>query len=135
MTFGVRKISNIPQFELIRFCSKPGIQVVGGASKLFKHFIEKYNPPKIISYSSNDISTGTLYGSMGFTKVSESISYWYIDKQRKRYHRSNFRKCDLIKKGCPIDMSEHEWMSLQGYLCIYDCGQTKWEFINNNSPH
>ena len=135
MTFGVRKISNIPQFELIRFCSKPGIQVVGGASKLFKHFIEKYNPPKIISYSSNDISTGTLYGSMGFTKVSESISYWYIDKQHKRYHRSNFRKCDLIKKGCPIDMSEHEWMSSQGYLCIYDCGQTKWEFINNNSPH
>ena len=135
MTFGVRKISNIPQFELIRFCSKPGIQIVGGASKLFKHFIEKYNPPKIISYSSNDISTGTLYGSMGFMKVSESISYWYIDKQHKRYHRSNFRKCDLIKKGCPIDMSEHEWMSLQGYLCIYDCGQTKWEFINNDSSH
>jgi hypothetical protein len=45
-------------YELVRFCNKLNTRVVGGASKLLKYFIQIYNPSKIISYSSNDISDG-----------------------------------------------------------------------------
>ena len=38
-------------YELIRFCNKLNTNVVGGASKLFKHFIKEFNPSSVISYA------------------------------------------------------------------------------------
>ena len=37
MTFGKSRFSN--EFELLRFCNKLYTNVIGGASKLFKHFL------------------------------------------------------------------------------------------------
>jgi hypothetical protein len=42
MTFGRRKITGKSSFELIRFCSKLNTQIIGGANKLFKYFINNY---------------------------------------------------------------------------------------------
>ncbi|MFW5848018.1 MAG: hypothetical protein ACOCVF_03800 [bacterium] len=43
MTFGKRKISGSKsRLEMIRFCNKINTQVIGGASKLFKYFINNY---------------------------------------------------------------------------------------------
>ena len=44
MTFGASRFNNQYQYELIRYCNKPEIRVIGGAEKLFKRFIKDHNP-------------------------------------------------------------------------------------------
>ena len=130
MVFGhTRKgIGNENGIELIRFCNKLNTQVIGGASKLFNYYLKNYNPSKIISFSSNDISLGELYKKLGFEHENTSkSSYWYIDpKTFQRHHRSNFTKSRLVKEGYDSSLSEHQIMIDRGYLKIYDSGQQKW---------
>ena len=49
------------EYELLRFCNKLNTNVVGGAGKLLKFFIDKYKPSKIISYCDRRWSNGNLY--------------------------------------------------------------------------
>lgn len=126
MTFGKRN----NEYELIRFCNKLHTQVIGGASKLFKYFIKQYKCDNIISYSSNDISTGSLYNNLGFKKINESISYWYVYNMT-RYHRLNFTKSRLVAEGFDPSKSETQIMYDRGYLKIYDSGQQKWTYEKN----
>lgn len=115
-------------YELLRFCSLRGYQIIGGMQKMISHFIKDYNPSKIISYSSNDISNGNVYIKAGFTKSSkEHLSYWYINKNNLiRYHRSKFCKTNLKKMGYDISRTETEIMGELPYFKIYDSGTTQW---------
>lgn len=117
------------EYELIRYCCKSGWQVVGGASKLFKHFIQLVHPTSILSFSSNDISNGSLYKNLGFTKIGETVGYWYIDRELNRYHRYTFNKYNIAKRGWAP--AEGEWtersvMDNLGFYRIWDSGQSKW---------
>jgi G:T-mismatch repair DNA endonuclease (very short patch repair protein) len=129
MTFGKkRKIMNHNnlenQYEMYRFCNKTNICVIGGASRLLKHFINNYEPSTIVSFASNDISNGKLYETLGFSKVDESISFWYIESHSlKRYHRYKFRSSELNKHN----ISEYDILHQLGYYKIYDTGQSKYE--------
>ena len=44
MTFGIPRYNKNYEWELLRLCTKAEYKVVGGAERLFKHFIEKYEP-------------------------------------------------------------------------------------------
>lgn len=123
------------EWELIRFCSALYTNVVGGASKLLKAFINEFNPVTIYSYASRDISTGQLYNTLGFESDGKiTSSYWYIEPiTYKRFHRTSFTKDAIIKRGWKIDKNgwtEAQAMKEQGYYRIYDAGQTKWVYIN-----
>lgn len=130
MTFGKKRkslgqSSADREWELYRYCNILNTQVIGGASRLLKYFINKYKPSIIESFSSNDISSGLLYKSLSFNKISDSISYWYI-KDNKRYHRFSFTKKRLIEMGYDPTKTEKQIMKENRYECIYDSGQTKW---------
>lgn len=142
MTFGQKRRTIIGDkkkenntFELIRFATKHNTQVIGGAGKLFSYFIKNYNPSKIISYSSNDISHGGLYQKLGFKFVSiNKHSYWYVNntKPHVRHHRSGFSLSELKRKGLyEPGKSETEIMNHQPYWKIYDSGTTRWEWVKN----
>ena len=134
MIFGKRRVSmakkttNIDEYELLRFCNKLNINIIGGASKLFKYFIEKYNPKEIITYADRSHSDGKLYEQLGFNFVSKtSPNYYYIiDNLRK--HRFNFRKDKLIKEGSNSNKTEHEIMLDRNIYRIYDSGNLKYVF-------
>jgi hypothetical protein len=120
-------------WELYRFCNKLNTSIAGGASKLLKYFINNYHPNSIESFSSNDISNGELYKTLGFSYLSiTKHSYWYIDKDMNRYHRFKFRKSELVKNGENPSESEFEIMKAKGYYRIYDSGQTKYILKLNN---
>jgi len=55
--------------QLVRFCNKNGITVVGGLSKLIAHFIKMHNPEDIMSYADLDWSNGKSYIRLGFHKI------------------------------------------------------------------
>jgi len=113
--FEGRKRMSDNQWNLSRFCNKLGTTVVGGGSKILRHFIDKYNPDKIISYADKDWSQGNLYEKLNFIKLYETKpDYKYlIDGVRK--HKSSFRKS---KTG----LSE----SKNGLFRVWDCGKIKY---------
>ena len=118
------------EYELIRFCNKLNINVIGGASKLFKYFVKKHVPKRVISYCDRRWSVGELYEKLGFTyKNSTSPNYFYV-LGNERKNRFSFRKNILVEKyGCPENMSEHEFCNSQNWYRIYDCGNKKYEKI------
>ncbi len=137
MTFGdLRKSlgqnSKNGHFELLRFCNKINTSIIGGVSKLFKYFINKYKPSEIISYSDNSRGNGNMYEKLGFDILSETVPnyYWVIDGVRK--NRFNFRKDKLIKEGADPNKTEKEIMSEKGYYRIFDCGSKKWLYKNKS---
>jgi hypothetical protein len=135
MTFGnLRKnlgsSSQNNTFELLRFCNKLNTNVVGGASKLFKYFIQTYQPDKIVSYCDLRWSCGKLYEILGFNLSHISRpNYFYIDKTNKRReNRFKYRKDVLVKQGFNESKSEHEIMLSRGIYRIYDCGCNVYEY-------
>ena len=122
MTFGKRKIINSNEFELIRFCNKLDTTVIGGFSKLLKHFIKGYNPKEIISYADRRWSLGNVYEKNGFTfKYNTKPNFYYI-LNKVRHNRLKFQKHKLVKEGYDKSKSEREIMNDRGINRIYDCG-------------
>jgi putative hef-like homing endonuclease len=123
------------EWELIRFCNLKNHRVVGGASRLMKHFISEFSPTIITSYSANDISDGQLYKALGFEKFNDGqISYWYIEHGTyKRYHRSTFAKAGIVRRGWK-DKVDNTWterqvMEMKPFFRIYDAGTTGWRLV------
>jgi len=116
--FEGRKLMPSNEWNLSRFCSILNTSVVGGASKLLNYFIVNYNPLRIVSYADKDWSDGKLYESLNFIKISDgSPDYKYIIN-RKRLHKSRFRKSRTNISESKLDL-----------LKIYDCGKLKFELI------
>lgn len=129
MTFGKRRINSKETYELIRYCNKRNTIVVGGASKLFKYFLENYDVSKIVSYSDNNISNGDIYKTLNFNYTNETINYYWCDG-KKRYHRFTFNKKRLISKGYDSNKSGLEIMRELGYYRIFGSGIKTWIYEN-----
>ena len=116
-------------YELLRFCNKLNTTVVGGASKLLKHFVKVHNPKEIISYCDRRWSQGNMYEKLGFKFDHVSQPNYYYVINGKRENRFKYRKSELIKQGFNKDKSEHEIMLERGIYRIYDCGTKvyKWK--------
>lgn len=129
MTFSKPHNTNKIEWELSRFCSKAGSNVIGGASKLFKYFINKYNPQSIISYSNIAHTKGKLYETLGFQNTHLSKPGYVWIKSGSMKSRYQTRTKNLLKKG--FEGSESEIMHNMGYSKLYDCGNKVWVWKNN----
>ena len=136
MTFGKRRItmgmkkSKKGEFELLRFCNKLNTNVLGGASKLFKYFIDNYIPTEITTYADRSHSNGKLYETLGFKFVSKTPpNYNYYDSKCNKYNRFNFRKNLLVKNGYDINKTEFQIMDELGYLRVFNSGNLKYHLI------
>jgi len=124
MTFGKPRFNRKYNWELIRFVSKLGTQVVGGASRLLAHF-RKSHSGSIVSYADRRWSQGGLYEAIGFKKAGVSRpNYWYVkgNKRISRYECQKHKLPALLGVSFDPSKSESENMSLAGYDRMYDCG-------------
>ena len=119
-------------WELHRFCNKLNLTVVGGSSKLFKHFLKTYKPKKIISYADRSWSMGGMYEKLGFELVSETKPNYYYIINKKRFNRYNFRKDKLVSEGYDPKLTEKQIMLDRGVYRIYDSGSLK--YLYNKKP-
>jgi hypothetical protein len=121
-----RKKMELGGYNLNRFCNKCGVNVVGGASKLLRHFIKNYDVKRIVSYADKDWSLGNLYEVLGFTNVGgNGPDYKYI-VDGCRVHKSRYKKSKL-----KTTLTEAKQMEKDGFLKIYDCGKLKFELKIN----
>lgn len=125
MTFSNSNISRrLNDWEINRFCTQFDTSIIGGASKLFKKFMNDVNPESVISYADRRWSDGAVYEKMNFTLDSITpVNQWYWKPNDfTRYHRYSLRK----NKDNDQNLTEYENRSNQGWLRIWDCGNLKY---------
>jgi len=114
------------EYELLRFCNKLNTNVVGGASKLFNFFVQKYNPTLVMSYADRSWSQGDLYKKLDFEFVGKTQPNYYYIIDGIRNYRFNYRKDKLIKQGFDPKKTEHEIMLERKIYRIYNSGNLKF---------
>lgn len=62
------------EWEIIRATTKRGCRVVGGASKIWKHFIEKYDPKSCVFYVDTDYFDGSSLNRLGFQPKRHNLT-------------------------------------------------------------
>ena len=136
MSFSKSRYNKKYDYELLRFCNLLNTSVVGGAGKLFKHFVNQHQPKTVISYADRRWSIGRLYQSLGFEFLHHSSpSYQYLDPNKSKvFNRQQFQKHKLHSKIEVFDPLLTEWenMRLNSYDRIWDSGNSAWLFTNNN---
>lgn len=132
-TIGIENTSGLT-YELSRFCSKLAINVVGGASKLFAHFIKIYNPDTVISFSDRAHTLGHLYEILGFEQIRQSDPgyVWVRLNDDTAWSRVNAQKKNIksFLKDNNIDLSktEFEIMEEHKYAAVFDSGTITWKW-------
>ena len=127
MTFGKNRFGE--GYELLRFCTTKNLSVIGGASKLFKHFVDSHPEiNELVSFADRRWSgKEAFYPKLGFELTgATSPGYFYIVNNVRR-NRMEFTKKRLVEAGFSPDMSEHEIMLSRKIYRIYDCGN--WRYV------
>lgn len=126
-TFSKPRFNKEYDYELIRLCSKGGVTVTGGASKIISFFKSKHEG-SLISYANRRWSFGNVYKTIGFeySHVTTPCYFYYcINKGVKVLeHRSHYQKHKLEDKldKFSSELTEAENMYNNKYRRIWDCG-------------
>ena len=132
ITFGKPRYNKNYQYELLRLCTKSGYIVVGGAEKLFNHFVKTINPKSIISYCDNSKFSGDVYQRLGFCLYSygKPTCHWYNTKTKEHVTDNLLRQNGFDRlfgdrygyfgKGT----SNTQLMIEHNFVSIYDAGQS-----------
>ena len=126
MTFGSPRYNHKYQYELLRLCSAAGVQVVGGANRLWTAFIREYSPDSVISYCDISKFTGEVYEHLGMTRLqqTEPAKIWSRGSQKITDNLLRQRGFDqLFGTDYGKGTSNEELMLLNKWLPVYDCGQ------------
>lgn len=129
MTFGKSRFNKNCEYELLRYCSH--YNVVGGAEKLFNHFIKEYKPNSIVSYCDTSKFSGKVYDTLGFkcVKTNSPRKHWYSTKEKRHITDGlllNQGYDRLFKENHGKGTSNEELILNRGYLPVYDCGQATY---------
>ena len=102
---------------------------MGGASKLFAHFIKETGISDVISFADRRWSSSqSMYSTIGF--VQEYITepaYFYVNND-VRESRMKYQKHMLVSPGYDESKTEHQIMLDRGLYRIYDVGHFKYKF-------
>ena len=134
MTFGKPRYNKNYEWELLRLCTKAEYKVVGGAERLFKHFIEMQNPKCIISYCDYSKFSGEVYTRLGFKQMGnpKPSKHWSKGSEHITDNLLRQRGYDqLFNTNYGKGTSNEELMLENGWLPVYDCGQMTfiWEDV------
>lgn len=137
MTFGKARYSKKHKIELIRLCSSKN--VIGGVEKIFRYYIDNYNPESVVSYCDLSKFEGSVYTKLGFKKQSRSISrHWYNMKLKdhitdKLLFKRGFDALLGKNFGFYGKGSSNERLMLEhNFVELYDAGQATYVWINKN---
>ena len=145
MTFNIKRVSlgnkttNSKSYELVRFASNSDYIVIGGFSKILKHFVTNYEYEEITTYADLRWSDGNLYDTNGFvfSHISDP-SYFYFKDGTQLFHRFNFAKYkikELYEKNkiesFDEELSEYQNMLNNKYHRLWDNGCLVYKYIRN----
>ena len=133
-TIGTGKEDLSDCWELVRFCSKLHTTVIGGASKLFKYFVNNYHPNRIRSFSDRAHTSGKVYLILGFKEIRRSDpGYMWVNLNTDQAINRVACQKQNIDKLFPeetIDktLTEKDIMISHGFVQVFDSGTVLWEW-------
>lgn len=133
MSFDKPRYNKNYQYELLRLCSNLDYEIIGGNAKLFKYFINNYNPESIISYCDKSKFTGKVYQKLGFKLHHSTHPTQHWDNGVNHYTDALLRSRgadQLLGTNYGKGTDNESIMIENGYLQVYDCGQDVYEYIN-----
>jgi hypothetical protein len=116
-----RKMNRLPEnersFELIRFCTKSGVTVTGGLTRLLKYFIEEKKAGDVMTYVDKQFSNGDSFIRAGFKKCSATEPNYFLYGKPKN---------ELLSiKEIPQEVDERK------YILLKNSGNVKMIFNPN----
>lgn len=132
MSFVKPRFTKKYEYELLRLCTKYNYIIVGGTQKLFKYFIQTYNPNSIISYCDYSKFNGNIYERIGmkFKKLSNPTIV-YCNYDMKIINESILNKYgidNLLGTHYGKGTNNKELIIKEGYLPIPNCGNLTFEY-------
>jgi hypothetical protein len=128
-TFGKSRFDKNYDYELIRFCTKKGMNVVGAFSKILTYFKRTYTGT-IISFADMRWSSGDVYRKNGFkyVGVSKPAYHYFFKSSLVLENRQKYQKHKLASILPEFDVNKSEWQNMKhaGFNRIWDCGNSKW---------
>ncbi len=112
---GTRNFKTGKSGELLRFCNKTEITVVGGLSRLIKAYSKLYNPDDIMTYIDLDWGNGNAFKNFGFIPVDkkEGIKFYCNRESGKRIPEKYFT----------------DFKNISDYEVIRNSGSRKFKFF------
>ena len=137
-TYGIndRGVSANRVWTLSRYATR--VTISGGASKLFKAFIQEHNPTEVKSFSDNRYFSGGMYTQLGFDLEEDSKPDYQVWSRKaglkaKSQYQRRCIQTRLKEHGFDEqydaetdDRSEREMTYFMGARRIYDCGKKRW---------
>ena len=136
MTFGKPRYNSNYEWELLRLCFDGKYTVMGGAKKMFKWFVEHYNPLSIISYCDKSKFSGKVYVDLGFELLSyaKPSKHWYNIKTKRHITDNLLRQRGFSQLHGDKEHKKGEdnrgLMLEHGYVEVYDCGQASYGWVS-----
>ena len=131
MTFGKPRYNKNYAVEILRFATLPGYRVIGGASKLFKYFVNTFEIDSIISYCDLSKFDGDVYEKIGMTYLRNTSpqEIWSKDNNRITANLLRQRGYDqLFGTDYGKGVSNEQLMIENGWLPVYDCGKAVYAY-------
>ena len=109
--------------------SMPGVNVRGGAMKLFKYFIDNYHPKRVITFADMRYSVGNVYKQLGFRSIGYTEPGYFYYKGNTILSRQQCQKHKLSQLLDHFDDGQSEAMNMfnNGYRRVWDAGHFKFE--------
>ena len=129
------------EWTLARYATR--INISGGASRLFKAFIDEQKPELVKSFSDNRYFSGAMYEQLGFVMELESLPDYQVWSQKLGLKPKSHYQRRVIQKRLQEhgnneiynhetdSRTEKEMTYLMGARRIYDCGKKRWIWRSN----
>lgn len=105
-------------FELLRFCNKSGLNVIGGLSKLIKAFRHDFSPGDIMTFTDRDWSQHSSLEKIGFVakEITAPINFWIAGTTRYAYR--NTAELNTLREQFPSGFPKENMGSIKMILYI-----------------
>ena len=139
MTFGKPRYNKNYEWEFLRFANSDYI-IRGGVQKLWKYFINKYNPKSVISYCDISKFEGNFFKYLGFEFIKNTKPTVHWCNKKLHFTDNIVRQLGADKilgtnygsiERC--NLNNRDIMLKEGFVEVYDCGQAIYSYINKDS--
>lgn len=126
ISFSKSRFDKSKKYELVRYANKLNINVIGGFSKLLKFS----GLTSILTYCDLRLFTGNMYKNSGFKFIRNTKPGYFYYKSGMVKSRIQCQKHKLEKELPNFDntLTESENMHNNGWVRVFDCGNSVWEF-------
>lgn len=134
LSLGKSRFKKNYDYEVLRLCSKSGITVVGGLSKIISFIKRNYSNKIIVSYCDLSKGTGVGYKKAGFEFIGNTGPGYYWTNGTIIISRYKCQKNKLSSWLTSFDISQSETVNMfnAGYRRYWDCGNSVYRLWTEN---